>query len=219
MKSPEEVFLTITVMGFIVAFLHSAIPTHWLPFVVAGRAQHWSHAKTLLITALAGISHVAFTTFLGFLLVWLGIVFNERFNHLFSILAGLVLFAFGLFYIVKYFRNKDHGHHDCTHGHSHEIKSPSSDWVAISSLLTMLVFSPCEGFLPIFFSGIKYGWFGFALLSLVLAIGTIAGMVLFTGLTLLGMTKLKLTILEKYEAAILGSILCILGILVITLGH
>src|SRR5437773_11467181 len=50
----ETVLTTIAFTGFTVAFFHAAIPTHWLPFVAAGRAQRWSHSKTLLITALAG---------------------------------------------------------------------------------------------------------------------------------------------------------------------
>src|SRR5947208_9676448 len=50
----ETVLTTIAFTGFTVAFFHAAIPTHWLPFVAAGRAQQWTHSKTLLITALAG---------------------------------------------------------------------------------------------------------------------------------------------------------------------
>ena len=61
----ETVLTTIAFTGFTVAFFHAAIPTHWLPFVAAGRAQRWSHSKTLLITALAGTGHVLTTALLG----------------------------------------------------------------------------------------------------------------------------------------------------------
>ncbi len=60
---------TIAATGFTVAFFHAAIPTHWLPFVLVGRAQHWTRAKTLLVTMLAGLGHVLFTAALGFLVV------------------------------------------------------------------------------------------------------------------------------------------------------
>jgi hypothetical protein len=40
-------------------------------------------------------------------------------------------------------------------------------------------------------------------------------MVVFTWLTLAGMEKLKLRVLEKYESGIMGALLCLLGVLVI----
>jgi len=35
----DTVLTTILITGFGVAFFHAAIPTHWLPFVLAARAQ------------------------------------------------------------------------------------------------------------------------------------------------------------------------------------
>ena len=90
-----------------------------------------------------------------------------------------------------------------------------SDRVAILSLLAMLTFSPCEGFLPVYLSGISYGWVGFAILSGILAFATLSGMVLFTWLTLAGLEKIKLEFLEKYESGLMGALLCILGFAVI----
>ena len=95
----------------------------------------------------------------------------------------------------------------------------ASDWVAVGSLFALLTFSPCEGFLPVYLTATKYGWRGFAALSLVLAGGTIFGMVLFTWLTLVGMERMKLTTLEKYENLLLGAVLCFLGLLIVLLEH
>jgi hypothetical protein len=94
------VFLpSIIVSGFGVAFFHAAIPSHWLPFVVAGRGQHWGRAKTLAVTALAGLGHVLFTTVLGVLVVWLGIETSYLTGHVFPFLTGGVLIAFGAYYL------------------------------------------------------------------------------------------------------------------------
>ncbi len=87
--------------------------------------------------------------------------------------------------------------------------------MAITSLLALLTFSPCEAFLPIYASGVRYGWVGFALLTGILSVGTVAGMILFTSLTLAGVQKIKLTLLEKYESGIIGGLLCAVGILII----
>jgi hypothetical protein len=90
-----------------------------------------------------------------------------------------------------------------------------SDWGAIVSLLALLTFSPCEGFLPVYVSGVRFGWSGFFLLTAILSIATVGGMIVFTWLALAGMEKLKFRFLKKYEAAIMGTLLCLLGILII----
>jgi len=76
----DAVFITLVVTGFTVAFLHAAIPTHWLPFVVAARAQRWDLAKTLVVTAVAGSGHVLFTTALGVLVAGGGIALNAKWS-------------------------------------------------------------------------------------------------------------------------------------------
>jgi hypothetical protein len=94
-----------------------------------------------------------------------------------------------------------------------------SDWVVIAGLFALLTFSPCEAFLPVFLMGAQYGWIGFALLSATLAIATVAGMVVFTWLTLAGVEKLNFRALEKFESGILGGVLCLLGLLIALFEH
>src|SRR3954467_822861 len=97
-------FTAIVITGFTVAFLHAAIPTHWLPFVVAARAQQWNRAKTLVVTGIAGSGHVLFTTALGVLVVWGGIAINAKWSRSFPLIAGGALVAIGLFYLLRQFR-------------------------------------------------------------------------------------------------------------------
>jgi len=85
--------------------------------------------------------------------------------------------------------------------------------------MALLTFSPCEAFLPVFLTGAKYGWVGFALLSSILAIATVSGMITFTWLTLLGLQRLRFKMLEKYEPLIVAGVFCLLGVLVIVLEH
>jgi ABC-type nickel/cobalt efflux system permease component RcnA len=253
--------------GFAVAFFHAAIPTHWLPFVLTARVQGWSRPRTLLVTAIAGGGHVLFTALLGILIIALGLEVSRWTGQVFPWIAAGVLFAFGLFFLIRQARGQghahlfgkhghhDHGHHghgdgpdhdhhdhdhhdghQHDHGHSHDHEHPHrkaaipgvtesrtfvvparpmSDRSAIFGLLMLLTFSPCEGFLPVYVSAIQYGWTGFAVLSLVLAAATLAGMVLFTSLTLAGLDRLNLRLLEHYESAILGGVLCLLGIVIV----
>lgn len=233
------VLITIAIGGFAVAFLHAAIPTHWLPFVVAARAQQWNKPKTLTVTGIAGAGHVLFTIALGVLVVWGGMAIDSRLGRFFPLVAGGALIALGLFYLVRQFRGTGHSHlfgghshhqHEHEHAHAYEpdseiaaIKSrwsqQKSDWMVIAGLFALLTFSPCEAFLPVFLMGARYGWIGFALLSATLAVATVAGMIVFTSLTLAGVEKLNFRALEKFESGILGGVLCLLGMLIILFEH
>jgi nickel/cobalt exporter len=248
----QAILYSIGGTGFTIAFFHAAIPTHWLPFVMASRAQKWNKPKTLGVVALAGAGHVFITTLLGLLIVWLGLKFDRAIGFYFPIIAGGALISFGIYYLVQQFRGRGHTHWHLFGHHSHDGCGPAaggldaqdrrlmkasmadlksaetltfralnttahprgaktSDKVAILSLVGMLTLSPCEAFLPVYFSGIKYGWLGFGVLSVTLACATISGMVVFTYLTMSGLEKLKLTFLEKYESYLLGVLLCLLG--------
>ena len=55
-------FITLAASGLVVAFIHAAIPTHWLPFVVVARAQGWSRGRALLMVTLCSGGHVLMTT-------------------------------------------------------------------------------------------------------------------------------------------------------------
>ena len=116
----ETVLTTIAFTGFTVAFFHAAIPTHWLPFVAAGRAQRWSHSKTLLITALAGTGHVLTTALLGLILTIFGVALSSRIGTWFPRIAGALLIGLGLFYIWR--QLSGHGGNEHEHKHQHELK-------------------------------------------------------------------------------------------------
>ena len=240
----SAVLTTIAATGFTVAFFHAAIPTHWLPFVLVSRARHWSRTKTLAVASLAGLGHVALTSLLGLGVAWFGFQLDEKLGHLFPWITGGILLVIGMFYFWRQWSGRGVGHHHvlgthhhptehCGHegeDHSHwedELKgSPlvsdkTGDWAAISGLLVMLTLSPCELFLPVYLSGVQFGWRGFVILSLILAVGTLAGMLVFTWLTLVGLERFQVRKFERYEAAMLGSIFTVLGVLlwVFERGH
>jgi NADH:ubiquinone oxidoreductase subunit 3 (subunit A) len=56
-------------------------------------------------------------------------------------------------------------------------------------------------------------------LSLILAVGTLAGMLVFTWLSLVGLERVQVRRLERYEAAMLGTIFTVLGVLLVVFEH
>ena|SRR5947207_2107321 len=230
----QTVLPTIVVSGLGVAFFHAAIPTHWLPFVLTGKAQRWKRGKTLVITALAGGGHVLFTAVLGLLLASLGLALSERIGAWFPRVAGGALLCLSALYLYRQAAGISHSHlpggHSCHHSKHPEqneyetrmrklaeAKQPAvaTDFFAIITLLALLTFSPCEAFVGFYVVGVRYGWTGFFLLTLVLLIGTVVGMITFTWLVLAGIQKINLRLLEKYENALIGCLLGVVGALVI----
>lgn len=192
--------------GFLVAFLHAALPTHWLPFVLVGRGRSWSTAKTLGVAAGAGAGHVAFTVALGLGVVAAGSLVEPRFGEAFHWAVGALMIALGGFYLLRHAR----------HGHAEDApRRYGSDRAAMAGLFLLLALSPCEVFLPVYLQGIKHGWTGFLVLSGVLTAATGLGMLLFTGLSLASARRLKIEGLERYESAILGGVLIVIGLAVI----
>ena len=199
-------FASIAATGFAVAFLHAALPTHWLPFVLVGRAQKWSTGRTLGVTLLAGLGHVGLTIALGLALVVAGLALEPRLGGLFHWVVGGLMVAVGLFYIVR-------------GRHSHAVpeagrRAYASDRAAIIALVTLLTLSPCEAFLPYYLAGMEHGWQAFLVLSVVLMVATAAGMLIFTSLSLAGFKRLGMQWVERYEETILGAALVLVGLAV-----
>ncbi len=207
-------YLPYIITGLSVSALHSALPTHWLPFVLAGKAQRWSFTKTLAVLLIAGSGHILTTSAIGAAIVWFGVTHGDNFHSILSFAAATSLFAFGSYYIIQYFRGYRHAHCDHAHPHSHDFKDTSKDGWAILSLLTLLTFTPCESFIPIYAAAWPLGWMGFFVLSIVLAVGTLVSMMFFTSLAFFGFHRFRLNWLEKYEKLIMGIILIIFSFVV-----
>lgn len=199
-----------------ISAFHASIPTHWLPFVIASRTQGWNWKKTQSILLIAGLGHVIMTTGLGAIIFFLGLEFFEKYQGYFLLIACSSIGIFGIYQIAQHFRGHKHSHCDHTHHHHHfeEIKNTQQDGWAILSLLSLLTFSPCESFLPVYLSAVQTGWPGFILLSFVLALGTISAMLLLTWLSMKSLNRFKMSWIEDNEKLVSGISLLVLSFLV-----
>lgn len=230
---PDRLIITIASAGFGVAFLHAALPTHWLPFALTARARRWSSGKTFLITLSAAFAHVLFTIILGALIFLGGMELSEEVHEIFHWSAGGILILLGSWFVLRQIQGKEHGHLHLLGQHAHEMHDHEYDKhcidrevderkkgaFTIGSLVMMLTLSPCESFLPVYMSGAAYGWEGFLILSGVLLVATVSAMALFTMLAYHGVSRLPLGLLERYENGVLGILLVILGSMFLVWGH
>ena len=191
-----------------VSLLHTLLPSHWLCFALVGRAQKWSLRRTLGVTAIAGTCHVAATVILGILAVRVGgTLIPEESQGVVS--AGILIGMGSIFLLLHLFQKG--------HTHEHDL-----DRMAIFTLILLPTVSPCTAVIPLFPIVAHGGTLFFVLMASVLMVTTLGVMMLLVSLSSLGVDRMRFTFVDRYEKALVGGILCILGLFVFAmhrLGH
>lgn len=184
-----------------VSLLHSFIPTHWLPFSIVARAQKWTLSRTLLVTTFGAVLHVMSTSLLGITAVTMAnTIAGEETVHW---LASLLLVLLGGSYILLFaFGKGGHGH---SHGHPMEK-------MAVAGLVLVPALSPCATTLPVFLA-VGNSSSMMVLAVIVLLFSTITVMTSLVALSYYGASKIKFHWVERYDKLLVGSVLCMVGIL------
>jgi len=234
--SNELAILTATAAS--IGFFHTLFgPDHYLPFIVMAKANGWSKIKTVWITFLCGIGHVASSIVLGILGIALGIAVTqlEGFEAFRGNIAAWLLIGFGFVYFIWGLRNAiknnphkhlhihedgdshEHEHvHSDSHAHVHTKEKKSlTPWV----LFTVFVLGPCEPLIPILmYPAAKSSLGGVILVTSVFGFVTIATMLSVVLITLFGINFLPTKALERYIHAIAGATILLSGISIQFLG-
>lgn len=222
-----------------IGFFHTILgPDHFIPFIVLGRARQWTIRKTLLITSLCGIGHVAGSVIIGII----GILLGTTLSGLVEIetsrgaIAAWMMIAFGLVYFIwgirRAIRHKKHSHvhyhadgttHSHTHKHLEEHLHPHerknlkelTPWI----LFTIFVFGPCEPFIPLLlFPAANGNLTGILLVTATFTTITVLTMVTMVSLAHYSIKLIPLIKLEKYIHAIAGATILLCGISIEFLG-
>ena len=212
----HDVLLSLVGGGFAAAFLHAALPTHWLPFVLVGRAQRWSLPRVLTAVATAGLAHIVTTAVVGGLIIAAGMALDQWVAGFLPHLSAALLFLFGAFYLVKSAIRRP----IMAGGPALDLAEPTvSHAAAFWGLVAMLAISPGEVLLPIYMSSAQEGLTALILLTVAFAAGTVLGMGVFTTLARAGASVLRLERWARYEGVVLGLALIALGLLVALHQH
>jgi sulfite exporter TauE/SafE len=234
----DNSILLLSATALSVGFLHTVLgPDHYLPFIVLSQAKKWSVRKTMIITFLCGLGHVGSSVILGFI----GIAVGISLNRLVSVesfrgnIAGWLFIAFGLVYTVISLRNlyKKHRHSHShfhfggeSHEHEHDHKSQhihvhetdpvsTTPWI----LFLIFIFGPCEPLIPlVMYPASKNNIHGVVIVALLFGVVTIASMLTIVMAFRLGLSKINLKPLEKYNHVIAGSLILFSGIAIRFLG-
>jgi len=222
-----------------IGFFHTVLgPDHYLPFIMMSWARKWSRAKTIIITFLCGLGHIASSVVLGLIgvLMGLGVKKLELIESSRGNIAAWLLVAFGLAYLVwglrLAYRNRPHIHthvhtgetahghahsHHLEHSHIHSGKSATS--ITPWALFAIFVFGPCEPLIPILmYPAAKNSFFGVLLVAFVFSTATIATMLGAVLLAGAGVNFLPLAKVQRFSHVIAGVSICICGLAIYFLG-
>ncbi len=225
--------------------VHTALgPDHYLPFAAMARAGGWSMRKTMVITVLCGLGHVASSIVIGLVGLALGtmLVRLEMLEQFRGGLAGWLLIGFGLAYlswgIVRAIRHRPHEHlhvhadgtihshvhvHEDDHLHVHESEEEGDASVGGANLAVMtpwllfiiFVFGPCEPLIPLLiYPAAEANTFAVLVVVLAFSLATLATMSVVVGLMTIGLHAVSLSRLHRYSHALAGFAVLACGILV-----
>jgi len=226
-----------------IGFLHTVLgPDHYLPFIMMSWARKWSRAKTIVITFLCGLGHIASSVVLGLIGVSMGLAVKklELIESSRGNLAAWLLIAFGLAYLVwglrQAYRNRPHIHthihpvpsstggvhtgetghnhpHDHHLGHSHVHDSKNSTSITPWALFAIFVFGPCEPLIPILmYPAAKNSFFEVLLVVFVFGTVTIATMLGAVLLASAGVNFLPLAKVQRFAHVIAGATILLCGL-------
>lgn len=213
----DPVALSLIGGGFLAALLHAALPTHWLPFVLVGRAQGWGLTRLMGVTAAAALAHVVTTALAGTLIVGAGLALETWIEGLLPRLAAALMAGFGLYYLARALLRRPAL---AEGGSSLDMAPPQvGDRAAALGLIALLAVSPGEVLLPLYLSAAESGALVLLALTAAFALGTLAGMAVLVLLARAGAGVLRLERWARYESAILGAALVALALLVFLRGH
>lgn len=216
----------ILVAAISLATLHALIPSHWLAFVLVARSQRWTVTRALTVTSLAGAGHIVVTTVLGIGIAALGKGASEVIPHeMEHTAASILLILLGGWYVLPTLLGRPHRHlHGEPHHHGGEIdhEEPRPPGLSertriaaapIGALVLSMTLSPCLDFLPIYVAASTLSWVMIAVISFLLAAITVGLMLVLVWLGFHGLSKLKLTWLDRYEPVAVGGVLIVLGVM------
>jgi len=179
----ELSMLCVTAAGLGVG--HTALgPDHTLPFIALSRARQWGVRRTILVTVLCGIGHVAGSVLIGLVGIGLGLAVleHEALDAWRGRVAGWLLLGTGLTYLAwgvhRAIRNRPHTHlhahadgtvhrhehvHDAEHVHVHDRIGADGGATRPSRPLTawmlfiVLVLGPCKSLIPLLIVPASHG--------------------------------------------------------------
>lgn len=221
-----------------IAFLHTILgPDHYVIFAAMGKARGWSLSRTLRVTVYCGIGHVLSSVVIGAVGLFIGaqLLSVTQFEGFRGNIAGWALLALGLMYLAWGLREAARGHthshvhiheevvHDHAHDHHkdhlHVHDQPARNSITPWAIFIIFLLGPCEALIPLFmYPAAQHNPGLVVAVATVFGLVTLVTMVAAVTLTTIGLQKLKIPALGRWQHAIAGASVAACGGAITFLG-
>jgi len=229
--TPEILMLALAAAA--IAFVHTILgPDHYLPFIALAKARDWGMQKTLRVTMLCGVGHLAGSVAIGVLGIALGIQLSslEWLESVRANFAAWLLIGFGLAYTVwglrQAHRNRPHTHwhshggatHEHVHSHHQDhahVHEKTADGKSLTPWVIFIIFvlGPCEPLIPLLmYPAARENLAGVLVVTGIFGIVTVLTMTFLVALSLRGLESTKMKRFERYYHAVAGSAILACGL-------
>ena len=224
------------------ALLHTLIPDHWLPFVLAGRARNWSAGYTALISGSSALVHTALSLLLALGAGYVGREAAAALGETLERSAGVLLILFGLAYAAWSWKKGGHfhpggallhgghgvsncsGHEgdanpDHLHYHPDEGLIKGGDGTGAFTLAMIIGINPCILILPVILASVEYGARTISLVAMAYAATTCVLMVGLSVLGVIGVRRITPPAIARHMEMISGILIALTGAVVMLIPH
>jgi len=212
---------TLSATAVSLGFIHTLFgPDHYLPFVAMARVGVWSMRKTLTVTILCGIGHIASSAVFGFIGIALGIIVHqlEDAEGARGDIAAWMLTLFGAAYLIwgvvyairKRSRQPEVVQESDGDSLSTDGKKPGSltPWI----LFVVFLFGPCEVLIPLLmYPAASADVWSVIWVTTLFGLTTLCTMTGLVVLLYLGVAQIKSRWLASYGHALAGFVLAACG--------
>ena len=230
---PNSIYL-LSATSAAIALMHTVVgPDHYVPFIALAHANAWSRGKTLLVTLLCGIGHVAGSIMLGGAGIVAGLALNrlQAFESIRGTIAVWAMIAFGILYalwgVKRSLQDKQHTHasHDgatISHshfGHAHTHHTHSRRESTVWMLFIVFVLGPCEPLIPIvMYPAVRQSMEGMLFIIGIFSVVTILTMLTLVLLGSAGMSLLPSRFTARWMHALAGGAIALSGLMIVVFG-
>ncbi|MDP2654427.1 MAG: hypothetical protein Q8Q08_10405 [Candidatus Omnitrophota bacterium] len=202
--------------AFAVGIVHTLLgPDHYVPFIALAKSRRWTLAKTIGVTLLCGLAHIAGAVVLGLGIVGLGLSL-QRFGVIESVRGGVAawaLMAFGVAYMVwgarRVFQKREA-----------EVKiEDRANSPVFWFMFLIFLFGPCEPLIPLMTHPLC--WSEPARLFIIVGVfglSTLAAMTVAVTVSVCGLNVLGLGRVARFSHVLAGGAIVLCGAAIRFLG-
>ena len=201
-----------------VGILHMSAPDHWATLIALGRISRWSRSRLIEVGAMTAVGHAALSVALGFVVLGVGLAFSSQVSGYVTEAIGLAMLVGGLIYAVRALRT--HGAEDFAKEADEELLNGETRFGRRFRYFAVLgaALSPDLAILPVFLLALPIGLdFAFAT-AVVFGLASIAALLLFLILGMVGLARVFERIPSRYNNALVGFVIAAVGAYVLVLG-